>query len=371
MIQSMVPSAFLKIFHPIDAEKNHTCLHSGGLLILLFLLMLIPGSSGEQTQLCVPENGKLWNGAFPPVKYHLHEMEVTNDSIRSYVKSSKKALAIIAFSHEWSINRSFPVEQVQMIHANGAIPYIRLMLRSDNRQYRPEPIFTLKRIRDGIYDRELRNFASEAKRLNYPVIIEYGTEVNGWWFSWNGYWTGKEEGAELFRSVYRHIITVMREEGADNLIWVYHINWHSNPEEEWNTPEAYYPGDEFIDLIGISAYGALSPSEVTILPFSQMMDEGYSAARNLSSNKSVLISEFGTDLRSPHMQAGAWIDKAFSAIINERRWPGVIGFVWWNAGWPNDNNPNNNTTMRIEEDTEVQNIIRTYLSSDQVLGAYC
>ena len=245
------------------------------------------------------------------------------------------------------------------------------MLRSDNNQYRPESLFTLKRIFNGIYDRDLIEFARTAKRMNFPIVIEYGTEVNGWWFSWNGYWTGKEIGAKLFRSVYRHIITLMREEGADNLIWVYHINWHSNPEEDWNTPEAYYPGDEYIDLIGVSAYGALSPNEDNILPFSRMMDEGYAAAQNLSVNKSVLISEMGTDLRNPHKPASIWIDEAFSAIINEQRWPGVIGFVWWNAGWPNDNNPVNNTTMRIEDDREVQKILQRHLSSDQVLSAYC
>ncbi len=367
----MVHSAFQELFHPIHAEKNHTYLYSGRVFILLFLLIWIPGCSGDMIHLCIPKEGTLWNGAFSPVKYHLHEMDITNESIRSYVNSSGKNLAVIAFSHEWSINRSFPIEKVQMIHANGAIPYIRLMLRSDNNQYRPEPLFTLKRIFNGIYDRDLIKFARTAKRMNFPIVIEYGTEVNGWWFSWNGYWTGKEKGAELFRSVYRHIITLMREEGADNLIWVYHINWHSNPEEDWNTPEAYYPGDEYIDLIGVSAYGALSPNEDNILPFSRMMDEGYAAAQNLSVNKSVLISEMGTDLRNPHKPASIWIDEAFSAIINEQRWPGVIGFVWWNAGWPNDNNPVNNTTMRIEDDREVQKILQRHLSSDQVLSAYC
>jgi len=361
---------FLPFYHTYTV-KYHVHMYSFGMLILLFLLLIIPPTQADPSFLCLPKNGSIWHGAFPPVYYHLNEMQISNESIESYIQSSGKSVAVVAFSHEWSVNRSFPTEQVQAIHAHRAIPYIRLMLRSDNRHYRPEPVFTLRQIYDGVYDRDLILFAREAKKLDYPILIEYGTEVNGWWFSWNGYWTGKEKGAILFRSVYRHIVTLMRTEGADNLFWVYHINWHSNPEENWNTPEAYYPGDEYIDIIGISAYGALSPTDQNVLPFSFMIDEGYSQAQNISSEKPVLISETGTDLHNPSAPAPLWITDAFSALIHENRWPRIIGFVWWNAAWPNDTNNKNNTTMRIEENQDVQAIFKEFLSSDTVLGNYC
>ncbi len=341
------------------------------MLILLFLLLLTPVCSGEKLELCLPENGSLWHGAFTPVHHHLNEMQITNDSINSYIKIIGKTLAVIAFSHEWSVNRSFPSEQVQIIHNNGAIPYIRLMLRHDNTQYRPEPLFTLNQINAGVYDTDIRLFAREARKMDFPILIEYGTEVNGWWFSWNGYWTGKEKGSALFQSVYRHIIRLMREEGADNLFWVFHINWHSNPEEEWNSPEAYYPGDDFIDIIGISAYGALSPNDKEVPSFPYMMDEGYYNAMQISPEKPVIVSEIGTDLKNSYISAENWTYDAFHVLIHENRWPGVIGFIWWNAGWPNDNNQTNNTTMRIEEDIDIRDIIRNFTSSDEILGTYC
>ncbi len=357
--------------HGMHAEKYHHSLNPGRVLTFVCLLVFLQSCAGDSSDLCLPQNNTLWHGAFPPIPHHINEMEITHESINSYIHNSGKSLALIAFSHEWSVDRSFPYQQVWDIHESGAIPYIRLMLRSDNRQYRPEPVFTLKRIKSGAFDTDLRNFAKEAKKLGFPILIEYGTEVNGWWFSWNGYWTGKENGAELFQSVYRHIISLMREEGADNLYWVFHINWHSNPEEQWNIPQAYYPGDEFIDMIGISAYGALSPHDKNISPFTKMMDEGYRHAQNISPEKPVIVSEMGTDLNNPYIPAKNWTYDALSALMNDHRWPNVVGFVWWNAAWPNDTNKSNNTTMRIEESREIRDIIRGFLTSDTILGTYC
>lgn len=336
-------------------------LRSSVFFCLATFVLLIQASAGSPVLLCLPGNGTLWNGVFAPVQYHLHEMEITDASIRSYINLTGVPPEIIAFSHEWEINRSFPGEQIGIIRSYHAIPYIRLMMRYDVHQYRPEPIFTLKRIREGYYDNDLAAFARDARELGIPIIIEYGTEVNGWWFSWNGYWTGEEKGAELFREAYRHIIRTMKEEGADNLIWVYHINWISVPDEFWNTYSAYYPGDEYIDLIGVSIYGAQKPYTHNNRSFAEMMRTGYQAAHAISPGKRIILSEMGTDLFNPFVPASVWTDHAFRDLITERLWPDVFAFIWWNSAWPNDNNPKNNTTMRIEENEAIQDIFKKYL----------
>lgn len=352
-------------------NRNHSKYYYFGFFILILLLMGSFIVDGSIQELCLPENGTIWNGAFIPVQYHRNEMEISDESISSYINHSGKSLAIIGFSHEWSVNRSFPVTQVNTIHQFGAIPYIRLMIRTDNKQYRPEPIYYLKRIRDGYYDAELRAFGREARNVSYPILIEYGTEMNGWWFSWNGYWTGKTEGPELFKKTYSHIIAIMDQEGAKNLYWVFHINWHSNPEESWNNPDNYYPGDELIDIIGLSVYGTLNPYENGTRSFSEMMNAGYNTTKNISPTKPVIISEMGTDFHNPYTPAYPWIDEALSSFIIEKKWPDLIGFIWWNAGWPNDNNYRHNTTMRIEDNQQIQTLFRKYLANSNVLGKVC
>jgi hypothetical protein len=62
---------------------------------------------------------------------------------------------------------------------------------------------------------------NRAAALNYPLLVEYGTEMNGRWFSWNGVWNGlgvtrgygdneEPDGPERFRDAYRYLIDVCR-----------------------------------------------------------------------------------------------------------------------------------------------------------------
>lgn len=351
-------SAGIRINLSFDSRDSlNWCTIASGLLILILLYTPV---SGDMNLEIIPENQTTLSGVFAPVNYHMNEMEITRESVGTFIDATGGVPSIVAFSHEWSVNRSFPHKQVSIIRSIGSIPYIRLMMRSSVHHYRPEPVFTLKRIRDGFYDKELRTFARHARDLDTPIIIEYGTEVNGWWFSWNGYWTGKDQGAELFKRVYRHIIDIMREEGADNLIWVYHINWNSVPDEPWNQPSAYYPGDEYIDIIGVSAYGALLPDSRDIKPFSYMMDMGYAAAKYIAPDKPVIIAEIGTDLNNPHHSPVNWTERALFNIIDENRWPDVFGFIWWNAAWPNQ--LSDNTSMRIEKDPGMREVFQKYIS---------
>lgn len=129
------------------------------------------------------------------------------------------------------------------------------MLRSDAEQGHAEPVFTLDRIISGDFDNDLRAWARDARDFGSPLLAEYGTEVNGEWFPWNGIWNGagttdgygnstQFDGPERFRDAYRHIIQIAREEKASNITWVFHVDSEDVPDEEWNRLELYYPGDE-------------------------------------------------------------------------------------------------------------------------------
>ena len=71
----------------------------------------------------------------------------------------------------------------------------------------------MKKIIDGKFDKELIQYAKDARNFGKSLIIEFGTEVNGDWFSWNGKYNGGEEkdnygnpdipdGPERFRDAY-------------------------------------------------------------------------------------------------------------------------------------------------------------------------
>ena len=47
----------------------------------------------------------------------------------------------------------------------------------------------------------------------------------------------------------------VRAAGAKNIIWVFHVQNYSYPSDEWNQPKEYYPGDDYVDWLAMSAYG--------------------------------------------------------------------------------------------------------------------
>jgi len=121
-----------------------------------------------------------------------------------------------------------------------------------------------------------------------PLIAEYGVEVNGEWFPWNGIWQGRRNAGWLWRSRYpgwpRAISgrlpphhQICRQEEANNITWVFHVNDQDIPEEDWNCLEGYYPGDEWIDWLGVSVYGAQTPMETEWPEFRDLMDDVYRA----------------------------------------------------------------------------------------------
>ena len=70
-----------------------------------------------------------------------------------------------------------------------------------------------------------------ARRTGRAVIIGFGHEMNGYWYSW-GY---RHTSPAVFVAAWRHIVTVFRQQGADNVTWLWTVNiidtarWHSVP----------------------------------------------------------------------------------------------------------------------------------------------
>jgi beta-mannanase len=73
------------------------------------------------------------------------------------------------------------------------------------------------------------------------------------------------------------------------------VNAGSFPDEEWNSMASYYPGDDYVDWIGISVYGPQSRKQARQYweTFTDLMDEYYPELAALSSDKPLAVVEFG------------------------------------------------------------------------------
>ena len=321
----------------------------------------------------LPPVGYLYHGVYPG-GITGEESDLTLNDLHSYEEAAGKRVVWVYFSHNWYEGRAFPIPTATWIREAGSIPYVRLMLRSSWEQNMAEPVFSLQAILNGEFDADLRNWCAAARDFGTPLLAEYGTEVNGEWFSWNGVWNGAGEtagygdpsepdGTERFRDAYRRIIQICRDEGAENITWVFHINASDWPEEDWNAFENYYPGDEWIDWIGISNYGAQTPQDDYWEEFLIEMDAVYPRVDALTPDKPIFIAEFGVTNNNPLGDQAEWARNALTDITSFR-WPRLIGFSWWNEWWQNDDDPAHDTTMRLQDNPELEAVFRELVGNN-------
>ena len=315
--------------------------------------------------LAEPARGTYYHGVFPGSRNGMGG-DITLDDVREYQRAVGKSLAWVYFWNNWYEDPRFPYQTASWIRANGSVPYIRLMLLSSPTIPKPEPVYSLQNIIDGKFDGLLSAWMQEARRFGSPVIAEYGVEVNGWWFPWNGLYNREggsyRESVARFREAYRHIIRIARQQGAYNVRWVFHVDPWDEPVVGWNKFENYYPGDEWIDWVGASVYGRQLPSDEHGVSFRYQMDWVYGRMQRLT-HKPFIVCEFGTidDVRQ-----AAWAKQALSDLVRGR-WPNVIGFSWWNSTFRNDPVTGGLSDMRVQVNPKLLAVFRSYVGREQAV----
>jgi hypothetical protein len=337
-----------------------------GLGLIIILTLFCSFASALPPGFCLGEEGGLALGVFAPEKTPSGEEHILLDEIQAFREKIGRPIAIGVFSDEWMNDRKFPAENAKTLRNEGMVPYIRFMMRSSDTPYQKEPFYTLSNIALGKFDGELISWAREARSFGSPILIEYGTEINQWNYPWNGYWNGNQKGQDLFKDAYRHIIRIMREEGASNLIWIYHVNAESQPADEWNNMTGYYPGDEYCDLVAVSLFGTKKPFETGTKKFSDAIDSTLSTLQAGGIQKPILLIT-GTDVQSRFEDPATFVSNVLSSLSGQT-WPDIKGLIWLNAAWKNDNNPLHDTSMRLQDNATVAAAFKSGLQTIQIQG---
>jgi hypothetical protein len=309
-----------------------------------------------------PPAGMLYQGFYYSANSD-NEHTVTAKDVARYEQAVGAPVSWVFFSNFWCESRLFPAKLCEWIHGLGKIPYVRLMLRSRFDQYCVEKVFTLDAIIAGKFDADLGRWAQGARRFGAPMLVEWGTEFNGDWFPWNGKWNGKAAGPAKFVLAWRHIVTLMRDAGCDNITWVWHANNADNPGDDWNRMEKYYPGDAYVDWVAVSSYGFLTPNDKGDPELIRdSLDEACPRLAAIAPDKPMILAEFGCARRHPKISAADWARAALADLLSNR-WPQLSGFCWWNEAWQNDDNRKHDTNMVIMDDPALAEVFRTQLSA--------
>lgn len=274
------------------------------------------------------------------------EDSVNTFSILNFEALAHKQVAWVYFSNNWWNGIKFPKKEVELIHSLGKIPHIRMMPRSNDVGNGGDPVFSLQKIIDGDFDASLTQWAIDARETMIPLNLEFGVEVNGNWFPWNGSWNGggttteygnlyEPDGPERFKDAYRHIINLFRRNNVDNATWFFHVNYDNAPDFSWNEMKKYYPGDDYIDWIAISVYGIQNPNDTyEWKTFEQILDKAYPEFTSISANKPLSINEFGVCEAPALGDKGAWISNALQ-VIKSGKYSRIKAISYWNETWQN------------------------------------
>jgi len=337
------------------------------LMVNLYMIQVEARSAGK---LLPAKSDKIYFSAFP--NFGGSEDVVTAKSIKKFEKLATRKIAWAEFSQHWFNGLVYPKAKIQTISDEGVMPYIRFLPRSGLEQFKAEKKFTLEKIIKGDFDKELRAWAKSAKNHNIPIIIDFALEMNGDWFGWSGHFNGTNsknkygksnyfDGPEKYRDAYRHIIDLFRAQKVSNVTWFFHPNIQSSPNEEWNLPKYYYPGDEYIDWIGISIYGAFYPKKSYWDTFDDILKENYQNILEISSTKPLAILEMGVTDHHISGKKSKWIEDAFKTILSQK-YLNFKAINYWHESWDDDGSL---ASLKIDSSVESLTTFQKVIQNDR------
>jgi len=171
---------------------------------------------------------------------------------------------------------------------------------------------SLAAIASGRYDAYLTSYAQAVRAYREPVILSFGHEMNGIWFSWGYRYTSPA----VFVAAWRHIVTLFRAVGTPNVTWLWTVNIIKTGNGQIPSPAPWWPGSSYVTWVGIDGY-YLKPS----WQFVPIFGPTIAAVRELTGDP-ILIAETSA---TPAASQPAKISDLFAGIHTY----GLLGFVWF------------------------------------------
>lgn len=177
-----------------------------------------------------------------------------------------------------------------------------------------QPKFSYKSILNGAWDSYIKSFAEQAKNYGGPVILIPFDEMNINEYTWSGQANGNNPAD--FAKVYQHVHDLFST--ATNVKFGWAVNNDSVPDTTANAITAYYPGDAYVDYVGVDGFNFGDPW--------QTYSEVFSSALNTLSqyNKPIYIFSMAC---AAGTQKASWIADALSKIYSDSR---IKGWIWFN-----------------------------------------
>lgn len=166
--------------------------------------------------------------------------------IKNIEKKSGAKFPVVMWYQDYS--SLFNPDLCNKVVANGAIPHIvwEPWLWNNKEKIKLDNIIA------GEWDSHIREWAQDIKAWGKPVFIRWGHEFNIEGYPWCIVNNGKDP--KKYVTAFRRVRNIFKKEGADNALFVWTPMNDSWPKESWNDMHLAYPGDDYVDWIGLDGY---------------------------------------------------------------------------------------------------------------------
>jgi mannan endo-1,4-beta-mannosidase len=188
-------------------------------------------------------------------------------------------------------------------------------------QIQPDGV-TLASIAAGGSDAYLRSYARAVIAFGHPVIVSFGHEMNGDWYSW-GY--GHASPAS-FVAAWRHVVRVIRAAGATNITWLWTVN---STRGAASSLSQWWPGAAWVDWTGIDGYyfwatdtfdSVFGTTIADIRSFSGAPLLIAETAVGTTATRESQIDALFTGVRAERLAGVVWFDEAQHAGVYHQNW---------------------------------------------------
>src|SRR3989339_29100 len=242
------------------------------------------------------------------------------NQINKFTEQVGKNPAMIMWYMDWEQN--FPFEDASDVINYGAVPQIvwEPWYWSNHSKVQLDDVIA------GKWDHYIRNWAQEIRNFKHPVFLRLAHEFNTGTYPWSVPNNGKD--ANKYIKAYKHVVDVFKKEKVNNVKWVWCFNNVSNPKEAWNDWILAYPGNDYVDWIGIDGYNWGETQEWSGWEaFRYLFRDQVRLAKKLWPDKPVMIAEFSSAEKGG--DKAVWIKDMLGSLKSSMR--NIDAIIWFDV----------------------------------------
>jgi len=237
-----------------------------------------------------------------------------------------KKMAIVPWYAPWGYQNGWytsalDTAALNAVAARGSTPFITWEAWGTINGADPSHVAN---ITEGKFDTYIDSWATGLKAFGKPVYLRPFHEMNFQGYPWSIGMNGNT-AADLV-AAWRHVHDRFTRAGVTNILWV----WCPNPQNNVVALKDIYPGDAYVDWLGVDVYnGGTQFNWGGWVSAQQAMTQTYAIFQALFPTKPVMIPE-----TSSVEQGGSkalWITDLYTSL--PRAMPNVRAIIWFHENW--------------------------------------